>query len=494
MTKVSMEYEVRSDVLKNAAQKSRSDAEALVKKFLTQAQRDALSGTFGEYPPELFAPVSGEFEQFKALSNQLVGISNQTEDDDLDEGRLRFTLELDSGVFENPKVGLQHLIGILVSDLFSRSRLVLDSGTRITGSRLDLGPVGDTYLATYVSQAHALSRIRDVFNLDGVPDNKSGRLLRLPLMAFSFKPRVGISQKYLRKVTLGVLKAGFNLVELDTRNLQTGDPAWCKFFVQLAREASEIRTHVARFSPNLTMPANEAIETAEQFRTAHSTGPWVVKVDGGLDGLSTIQALRRHYSKEQQPIITCYPLLNRALEEQIGKHTLFEFLTLSGADIIYPGGTPRLSAKNIGISLEQIEVGYKRYWSIIDRGRPMPSIAGGIHAGHLAAYHEMFGPSVAYFLGGALALHKRGAFSGHADYKRRAGAELCVEIIRAAARMEQDVSPDYGTLLEQFGNIRDEYAVDPVLGTDTEQWEYQNPPRYIKGAIRRYTLLARTST
>jgi hypothetical protein len=43
-------------------------------------------------------------------------------------------------------------------------------------------------------------------------------------MAFSFKPRVGFSKEFIRRVTLGVLQAGFNLVELDTRNLQLPSP------------------------------------------------------------------------------------------------------------------------------------------------------------------------------------------------------------------------------------------------------------------------------
>ena len=32
----------------------------------------------------------------------------------------------------------------------------------------------------------------------------------------------------------------------------------------------------------------------------------------------------------------------------------------------------------------------------------MPSIAGGVHAGQLPAYFEIFGPPVAYFLGGGV--------------------------------------------------------------------------------------------
>jgi Ribulose bisphosphate carboxylase large chain, catalytic domain len=450
--------------------------------FFEQARRDALFGTFGEYSQALFASIPGEYANFKTAQDLLTTIRDETEDEDLDQGRLRFTLCLDAGQFSNAKVGLQHLLGVLVGDMFNRARSALDPKARIIAKEVDLGGVRNAYAQKYRSDGHDISQIRSLFQLDQVPNGRGRANLRMPLLAFSFKPRLGFSQKFIKDVALGVLRSGFNVVELDTRNLQTADSSWRDFFVDIASEATQIETHVARFSPNLTMPLDEAIEIAEKFHKVHSEAPWVVKVDGGLDGLSTIQALRTHFSG-RQPIITCYPLLNKALEDRIGKDTLFQFLCLSGADIIYPGGTPRLGSNNRGIDLQQLVPGYTRYWKIIDNAAPMPSIAGGIHAGHLAAYHEMFGPNIAYFLGGAVALHKRGAYSGYTSPRKRAGAELCVEIIRACAKIETDQRPNYADLLESFGSVQNEYIDDPA----DEQWQYQDPELYIKDAIGRYT-------
>jgi ribulose 1,5-bisphosphate carboxylase large subunit-like protein len=53
----------------------------------------------------------------------------------------------------------------------------------------------------------------------------------------------------------------------------------------------------------------------------------------------------------------------------------------------------------------------------------MPTIAAGVHPGQLQAFYELVGPKVAYFLGGAVALHPE----GHV-----AGAKLCVEVLEAA--------------------------------------------------------------
>jgi hypothetical protein len=41
-----------------------------------------------------------------------------------------------------------------------------------------------------------------------------------PLLAFSLKSRFGFSPEGVKQITLDVLRAGFHIVELDTRNLR----------------------------------------------------------------------------------------------------------------------------------------------------------------------------------------------------------------------------------------------------------------------------------
>jgi hypothetical protein len=67
----------------------------------------------------------------------------------------------------------------------------------------------------------------------------------------------------------------------------------------------------------------------------------------------------------------------------------------------------------------------QRYWSVIDEGWPMPTIAGGVVAQELHAFYELLGPDVAYFLGGAVACHGDGP---------KEGARLCRQIIDAAIK------------------------------------------------------------
>jgi hypothetical protein len=74
---------------------------------------------------------------------------------------------------------------------------------------------------------------------------------------------------------------------------------------------------------------------------ADPDGSWVVKIDGNLDGLSTVQAIRSGtFNLHKQPILTCYPVLKYALQPALGRAGFVRMLALSGVDIIYPGQSP----------------------------------------------------------------------------------------------------------------------------------------------------------
>ena len=58
-------------------------------------------------------------------------------------------------------------------------------------------------------------------------------------MAFSLKPRVGLTFDETRRITLDVLKAGFNIVELDARNLALRS-APLDQWIALGQEAAKV--------------------------------------------------------------------------------------------------------------------------------------------------------------------------------------------------------------------------------------------------------------
>ena len=101
-------------------------------------------------------------------------------------------------------------------------------------------------------------------------------------------------------------------------------------------------------------------------------------------------------------------------------------LTLSGVDIVYPGNRPTFSdeVRNVGGDESYgLRLSAARYDRYVRAKRPMPTFAAGAYPGQLQVAYELLGPDVAYFLGGAIALHPKGF---------QAGARLCVNILDEA--------------------------------------------------------------
>jgi hypothetical protein len=494
---------LRSDVLRETS-KSLVSSEMegkigpLVDKVWEQVRRDALIGTFTEFNAELFGHGSLAYDDLQKTADAAAQINPEFGAADLGSGILPFTLRLQAKWFMEPRIGLQQLIHVLCGDIFSRA--VSDLRASIDVKRVSLGALEDHFFAHYRStRSHDIKAIRQLFGLDDAKLRyASGKKANLPLLAFSFKPRNGLSPAQFKRIALGVLAAGFNLVEVDVRNVDAfaEDATWRNTFGEIAQKATEQSTHIARFSLNLTGPADLAIKYAEIHKALHpKSGPWVVKVDGGLDGLATIQALRTHFAADEQPIITCYPILGLPLQRMIGADTFRDMLVLSGADIIYPGGAPRFGAGDF-IDRERDEKGVRRYQELLTRGWPMPSVAGGVHAGQLPAYFEIFGPDVCYFLGGGVAGHLNGAFfdtyptnpardaktpeMGKPIKQDQAvgGAELCRFAVEAAA-----LSGDFGKLENMLAMTRDHYVRD---NPSDPKYQFVNPKKILGGAIRSF--------
>jgi ribulose 1,5-bisphosphate carboxylase large subunit-like protein len=329
---------------------------------------------------------------------------------------IRFSFGLPAEMFPVDSGGLQLLVNLLAGDMFPTEVLGCRwSDVRVLTVDLPL-ELRERAVRSFRRNAHTVEGIRAAFRL---PKHR-------PLLAFSLKPRVGLTFTETRDVTLGVLRAGFNIVELDARNLALRSGP-IEDWIRLGVEAAQVGTHVTAFAPNLSIPAPQLLEMAAAWAGAVSAhGPPVIKVDGGLDGLSSLQATRLALEGDSSPIVTCYPILRNQLTSAIGDSTWVDFLSLSGADIIYPGGRPTFPNERRPVWGSHAD-GWSRaarlYDDMISRHWPMPTIAGGIHPGHLHACYELVGPKVGYFLGGAVALHPEGPVQG---------AKLCVEVLENA--------------------------------------------------------------
>jgi ribulose 1,5-bisphosphate carboxylase large subunit-like protein len=136
-------------------------------------------------------------------------------------------------------------------------------------------------------------------------------------MAFSLKPRVGLTYDETRQITLDVLQAGFNIVELDARNLALRS-ASIEQWIKLGKEAAQVGQHITAFSPNLSIPTPQLLDVVARWtEEVAPLGPSVVKIDGGLDGLSSLQAIRLGLSGMHSPFVTTFPILRNQLGSAI---------------------------------------------------------------------------------------------------------------------------------------------------------------------------------
>ena len=394
---------------------------------IKQCVSDAVEGSFDEYPPHLTSMLR---LQAKLISDH--------SDRRHDHSEIHFAFGLPTELFPVNAGGLQLLVNLLAGDMFPTETLGCSwSNVQVQSVALP-EDMRSAALHSFRSNAHSIDDIRTAFKLS---EDR-------PLMAFSLKPRVGPTFAETREITLDVLNAGFNIVELDARNLALRS-ANLDDWISLGKEAAGTGKHVTAFSPNFSIPAPQLLDIVGRW-TAEITpfGPPVVKIDGGLDGLSSLQAVRIGLSGTQSPFITTYPILRSQLGSAIGDSTWVDFLSLSGADIIYPGGRPTFPKERRLVWSDHVK-GWARaartYDEMIARQAPMPTIAAGVHPGQLQGFYELLGPKVAYFLGGAVALHPEG---------HMAGAKLCVEVLdaainraRAAALSGDDYAQDLPTKL-----------------------------------------------
>ena len=384
-----------------------------VEASIQQCVADAVEGSFDEYPRHL--------QHMLRLRGKRIRDETRRFETHVE---VTFSFGLPTELFPVGNGGLQHLVNVLAGDMFPSQ--VLDcqwSDVRVLSIELPPGMSSQAISSFRDSRANTIDDIRAAFKL---PENR-------PLLAFSLKPRVGLTFDETRRMVLEVLKAGFNIVELDARNL-AARLAPIGEWVRLGIEAAQMGSHVTAFSPNLSIPAPQLLEIASEWVEGISGhGPAVMKIDGGLDGLSSLQAIRT-MAAPAPPIITCYPTLRGQLRSAIGESTWVYLLSLSGADVIYPGGRPTFPKERRpvwGTHVQDWSRAARIYDAVISRGWPMPTIAGGIHPGHLQACYELVGPQVAYFLGGAVALHPDSP---------REGAKLCIEVLEHAMSLADEAA------------------------------------------------------
>lgn len=436
-------------------------------RFISQVRSDALYGTFADLDEEFWRQRMA-WEPNRLSEAEMIGSPVENSGVRYYE----FELRLASDLFPPKQGGIQHLFGILAGDLFTFAIPPIEiKSVNVIELRLPDNWRESQFDNFRKGKSNSIGDIRTQFGLeDG-----------MPLLAYSFKPRVGFRMDVLEDIARQVLGAGFNLVELDTRFVAEDETALNKLVELAARLAGEKRKHIGRLSINLSLPSDLALTTAAQL-CAKVQPPVIVKVDGGLNGMSTLQSMRRHDLRSGNgcpPIITCYPLLRSTLSQYVPQAEFVAALASSGADIIYPGGRPDvgLMARSLsGHAREQQSLvsSVDRYRRLIRQGWPMPSVAGGIYTGQLQAFYELLGPNVAWFIGGSIALHTNGP---------KAGAAICVEIARRARDLRAAAGNDWADNLPADFALKCERMYEGRSSLPSDQLKYVSPKEHLAGVV-----------
>jgi hypothetical protein len=431
-------------------------------RFIDQIKNDALYGTYGTLDQSYWR----DRMVFDPATLSEVEVSGDSHEDNGLSG-YEFELRLNSDLFPPVVGGASHLFGMLAGDLlrFTLPPISLKSWKVKEVIFPDDWETAEFDAFRNNNIANDIRSIRSAFRLQN----------GMPLLAFSFKPRVGFDLKSLEYTTTQVLSAGFNIVELDTRHLPL-DKSMLNQLVDLSlRLPDKFPRHVGRLSINLSMRSDLAMEAAATLCKC-CPYPAVFKIDGGFNGFASVQSIRGQGLRDGRkcgPIITCYPLMQNALFQYIPSDQYVTRLAASGIDIIYPGGRP-----DIGGMVRSLEGGgegnhvapVRRYKKLAQKGWPMLSIAGGIYPGQLQAFYEVLGPDVAWFIGGGVALHKDGP---------AAGAALCVRIAKEAVANKMKAGKDWSDdISESLSEQADTMFNDRSLLTE-EQLRYVSPQTHL---------------
>ncbi|MBP5943226.1 MULTISPECIES: RuBisCO large subunit C-terminal-like domain-containing protein [unclassified Pseudomonas] len=371
-----------------------------IESIFLSIRQNILAGSFDSYSKKIIDRLSIDIQNTldpRRLENKFTHIRDK---------EYFFELSIPSRYFPIDSGGDTHLVDSIVGDMFSLSnssikRIFIND---VQWQELEHG------LALKRTQPYS---IRNRFKLDHFT----------PLLGFSVKPRLGLSNEDFKNQCIDAARLGFNIIEPDTRKmlLNEHDLDW---HIDLASQVAEFhkpRGNISSYSVNLSNYSGNLERAIEKLSKAVSNHPITVKIDAGLDAISKIKKVKE---VNAQIIITSYPLIKKALSQRIPDVFFDKYLSHCGIDIMYPGGFVALPGNkrhyNATEDITLLAESINRYTSHIHKSHFIPTISGGISTGLLHLYYELYGPKVSLFLGGAVATNKNGV---------EAGAELCMKVL-----------------------------------------------------------------
>jgi ribulose 1,5-bisphosphate carboxylase large subunit-like protein len=275
-------------------------------------RRDASWGTYVERLTAA-AQVCGDDarERWQRIEPELV---------DLEDGwpPSQFLLRFPDQNFDIPAEGLDHVLGTVAGDVALSNQFV---GIEVDDIQFE----GKQYQSMLPGPTVGVDGLYDTLlsgTLQGVPR---------PVLAFSVKPRRGLSTQDLSLLYREAAGGGADIVEDDERLI---DPPECRFADRVKILGELQADYSTLYSPNITGDMERA---RERLELCIQSGIRIVKIDVLVCGFEVLRRIATEIQHRGLSIaITVYPDAYGAFR-RLSRRFILKAARLCGADIIYAG-------------------------------------------------------------------------------------------------------------------------------------------------------------
>lgn len=230
--------------------------------------------------------------------------------------------------FDLESEGVDHFVSTIAGNILNHADLNDPNGIRVD----DIEFVDSDLFAHFPGPA---------LGIDGVYSSIVGKTLdptKRPLVAFTVKPRCGLSVEEYKGIFESASSAGIDIIEDDQRLL---DPTYCRFEDRV-RVIGALQKEMdrSRYSVNVTGPSSDAIDRVIK---AHECGIRIVKFDVLVGGFESLRQVRKYIGDKLggSVAITVFPDATKVYRN-LSVRAVLKLARLCGGDIIY-GASPKWS-------------------------------------------------------------------------------------------------------------------------------------------------------
>lgn len=333
---------------------------------LNSFARDISWGTFTDKLLGIDLTLSG-WESAKSYEPEIINKHSAVD-------RKGFSLNFRDENFNLESEGVDHFIGTIAGDVLTYS--YFDS---IQVADFEFN--GSSYNSFFKGPNVGTERIYNEF----LSETLGGQ--ERPIVAFTIKPRMGLTIDQYKKICQEVSKGHIDIIEDDERLI---DPLYCPFKERVDVVSELQKKCKSKFSVNITGPLEKM---KERLIYAHSKGLKFVKVDVLVTGFDSLKAISDYIrnSLNNEVAITCYPDAITKYRD-LSRRFVLKMSRLCGADIIYTS-TPQWSRMDDDFSSQKLESNMSKLEQKLDNHkvladellgvkRSLPTITNGCDLSH----------------------------------------------------------------------------------------------------------------